>query len=160
MLTFTSALNACSGANSQGSQIGKTAPQFILDDLNNKPVSLSSYLGKAVLMNFWTTSCPPCVEEMPYFQELYQDWSTRDDVSILMINIGEDIRRVENFMQSHNYTLPVLLDSQGKVAEAYQVQYTPTTVLIDQSGRLSYKAIGAFKNKLSIVKTVEGVLTR
>jgi peroxiredoxin len=158
LLTGLPALLACSGGDSQGLQLGYPAPDFRLNDLNNKSVSLSGYLGKVVFLNFWATTCPPCVEEMPHFQALFQDWSARDDVVILTIDIGEDAGLVRNFMQSHQYSFPVLLDTQLKVAEEYRIQYTPTSLVVDKAGLLQYKVIGAFKDKAAIVKAIEGLL--
>lgn len=159
ILAAIAALPACSG-DGQGLNLGVTAPDFSLPSLDNQSVALSSQRGKVVFINFWTTTCPPCVAEMPHFQELYQEWSARDDVVILTINIGEDAGTIRNFMQSNRYSFPVLLDSQLKVAEKYRIQYTPTSLVIDKNGLLQKRVIGAFKDKAGIVKTVEGVLNR
>jgi peroxiredoxin len=158
-LAAMAALPACSG-DGQGSNLGVPAPDFALNDLDNQSVSLSSSLGKTVFINFWTTTCPPCVAEMPHFQALSKDWSSRKDVGILTINIGEDAATVRNFMESHQFSFPVLLDSQLKVAEKYRIQYTPTSLVIDKNGVLQQRVIGAFKDKSAIVKMVEGVLNR
>ncbi|MBP1707996.1 MAG: alkyl hydroperoxide reductase/Thiol specific antioxidant/Mal allergen [Chloroflexi bacterium] len=150
------ALPACSGDGGGGSYIGEPAPDFNLPGLDNQSVSLKGQRGKVVFINFWATSCPPCVDEMPHFQDLYRDWSARNDVVILTINIGEDAGTVRNFMQSNNYSFPVLLDTQLKVAEMYRIQYTPTSLVIDKNGLLQQRVIGAFRDKSAIVKTVEG----
>jgi peroxiredoxin len=160
LLAGLPALLACSADAGQNSQLGNPAPNFSLNDLNNNSISLSSYLGKTVFLNFWATTCPPCVDEMPHFQALYQEWSARDDVVILTVDIGEDAGTVRNFMQSKQYSFPVLLDSQLKVAEKYRIQYTPTSLVIDKEGLLQYRVIGAFKDKPAVVKAVEGVLKR
>jgi peroxiredoxin len=159
-LTSITILTGCSGDNSQNSQIYITAPDFKLQNLDGQTISLSSFRGKAVFINFWATTCPPCVKEMPYLQELYTDWSARNDVVILSIDMGESEGTILNFMQSHNLTLPVLLDSQLKVAEKYRIQYTPTSILVGKDGQVKYRVIGAFKDKAAIVKAVEGYLTK
>jgi peroxiredoxin len=157
-LTSIAVLMGCSGEDSQNSQIYDTAPDFKLKNLDGQTISLSSFQGKAVFINFWATTCPPCVEEMPYLQELYTDWSARNDVVILTIDMGESEGTIQNFMQSHNLTLTVLLDSQLKVAEKYKIRYTPTSILVGKDGQVKYRVIGAFKDKAAIVKAVEGYI--
>ena len=75
------------------------------------------------------------MSEMPYFQELFQDLAESDDLSLIMVNMGESEDLVKNFVQSRNYTFPVLLDASYKVAGNYGVRFTPTSVLIDREGR-------------------------
>lgn len=152
------ALAACSGGSGPGVQIGSPAPDFTLRDLNGQSISLSNFLGKAVLINFWSTTCPPCVEEMPYFEALHQDWENRNDIVLITVNMGEDSTRVKNFIQSKNYTFPVLLDGSFEAAQKYRVQYTPTTVLIGKDGTVKFSISGPFKDKAAIEKQVAGYL--
>jgi thiol-disulfide isomerase/thioredoxin len=119
-----------------------------------RTVSLSDLRGKVVLINFWATTCPPCVEEMPTFQSLYQDWSARNDVVFLAIDTGESAGTVNDFMLANKYTFTVLLDSQYKATEDFAIQYTPTTVLIDKDGNLKYRVVGPFKDKAAILKAI------
>jgi peroxiredoxin len=157
-LTVFPDIMACSGHDNQSLGIGYSAPAFKLNDLDNKSTALSSYSGKAVFITFWTTSCPPCLAELPYIQELNLDWSNRDDVVILTVNMGEDGGTVRNFMQTNNYSFPVLLDSQFAVSELYLIQYTPTSILIEKDGSVHSRIIGAFRDKTTMVKSIEGLL--
>jgi len=142
---------ACSGTENTDSS---AAPDFSLNDLSGQPVSLSSLKGRTVLINFWTTTCPPCVAEMPHFQELQQDWAARDDVALLAINMGESAATVGTFIQKNNYSFPVLLDSQLNVSSKYKIRYTPTSILIGKDGQVKQKVIGPFKNKEAILKAI------
>ena len=78
-----------SAGAAQGPQVGKQAPDFQLQSLDGQSVSLSSFQGKPVLINFWATWCPPCRGEMPYIQQVYEEWSDKGLV-ILAIDIGEN----------------------------------------------------------------------
>lgn len=148
-----SLLAACSGNNSQDS----SAPDFTLKNLDGESVSLYSF-KTPVLLNFWATTCPPCLAEMPHFQELYEDWSGRDDVVFLSINLGEGSNTVREYVKRNNYSFPVLLDSGSAVSEKYQIRYIPTTLLVGKDREIKYRVVGPFKNKDSILKAIGSYL--
>jgi peroxiredoxin len=117
---------------SQGGQTANAAPNFTLSTLDGRNVSLSDYRGKIILLNFWT-SLPPSRSELPMLQQIYDKWS-KDKYAILTINIKEGDKDVQLFVSSKGLTLPVLLDSQGEVADRYNVGSKPTSFLIDSQG--------------------------
>jgi peroxiredoxin len=131
---------------STGTSVGDLAPDFELPDLDGQSVSLSGLRGKPVLINFWSTGCPPCRDEMPYLQEIYDEWSGTE-LALLAINIGDSPAKVEEFMQGYSFTLPVLLDTSQGVALKYNIRYIPTTFLIDREGIIQTTRVGAFSNK-------------
>ena len=133
----------------QGTKAGDLAPGFVLQYLDGQSVSLGDLRGKPVLMNFWATRCPPCVSEMPYLQEIYNEWS-ETELMLLAINTGESSTKVNDFIQSHSLSLPVLLDTKQDVAQRYNIQYIPTTFFIDKDGIIQAVKIGAFPNKEAI----------
>jgi peroxiredoxin len=147
-------------SDDQGIVIDSPAPDFSLKDLTGRTVSLSGLKGKVVLINIWTTTCPPCVQELPHFQSLHNDWANRSDVILLTVNLGESQSTVENFMRSNRYTFPVLLDSQFTVAEKYRIRFTPTSLIIDSTGLLKANIIGAFKDKTAIEKQMSEFFPR
>ena len=79
-------------------------------------------------------------------------------VVVLMINVGENIETVTDFIQSNNYTFPVLLDSDYDVAGKYRIQYTPVTFFIDKEGRLRTTVVGAFQNQAAIERKFANLL--
>ena len=135
-------------------KIGKLAPNFQLTDITGKPVSLSDFRGKPVLLNFWATWCGGCRFEMPFIQEVYNRRSEHG-VVILSINIGESPSSVENFVREYNLSFPVLLDREGKVAEKYNVRSFPT-YFVDSDGIIRDIQIGAFSG----VAEIEDILNR
>jgi peroxiredoxin len=151
-------LEACSGTNNGGLQTNSPAPDFQLIDLSGQSISLESSRGKIIFLNFWETTCVQCVTEMPVLQSFYQDWASRNNIILLAIDIGEDTDNVKYFVQSHNYTFPVLLDSSSQVAEKYGIRYTPTSLFINQDGRLKISFIGAFTDEAAIEKQVTSLL--
>jgi len=133
----------------EGAQVGNLAPDFQLQNLNGQAVSLNNLRGKSVLINFWATWCPPCRGEMPYIQEIYEEWSDKELV-LLAINIGESSSKAREFMQNHNLSFTVLLDTKQAIAQKYNITGIPTTFFIDKDGIIQGKVIGAFQNKTQI----------
>ena len=148
MLTSGLLMTSCA-IGSEIATVGKAAPNFQLQNLDGQSISLSDLKGKPMLINFWATRCPPCVFEMPYMQEIHNEWSGKGLI-LLTINIGDSSSEVEEFLQNHNLSLPVLLDTKLDVAQKYNTRYIPTTFFIDKDGIIQAKVIGAFPNKAAI----------
>jgi peroxiredoxin len=147
MLAMVMLLAGCTtGSTPTGINEGEHAPDFQLKSLDGKTVSLSDYRGKTVLLNFWASWCGPCVGEMPYLQEIHQEWSAKGLV-LLTVNVGESSYQANGFMQNYGLTLQVLLDTSGSVAEQYSIMGIPTTFFIDKDGIIQKKVVGAFPSK-------------
>jgi peroxiredoxin len=86
---------------------------------------------------------------MPYLQQVYEEWSDRGLV-LLTINMGGTSSQVEEFLQSHDLSLPVLLDTKRDLAARYNIRYVPTTFFIDRDGTIQVVKVGAFPNKEAI----------
>lgn len=119
------------------------APDFTLTDKNGKKVTLSSFRGKVVLLNFWATWCPPCRQEMPSMEKLFQSFHDRTDFVMLAVDSQEPLTTVEPFLKKYGYTFPILLDTTGEVGSMYSVTGIPTTYLIDAQGRVIAGKVGA-----------------
>ncbi len=141
----------------EGAQVDNLAPNFQLQNLDGQTVSLSNFRGKPVLVNFWATWCPPCRSEMPYIQEIYEEWTNKGLV-VLTINIGESSSKVEEFMQSLNLSFTVLLDTKQDVAQRYNITGIPTTFFIDKDGIIQDKVISAFQNKTQIENRLSKII--
>jgi len=115
-----------------GPEIGRLAPDFTLQAVNGQSTNLNEFRGKTVLLNFWVSSCPACVDEMPYFQTVF-DEQVNEKVVILAINCGESIQTVKTIVDGMELTFPMLLDPDGKICTAYK-RGAPTTFLIDGNG--------------------------
>ena len=133
----------------EGSQVGDLSSDFQLKDLDGKTVSLRDLQGSPVMLNFWATWCPPCRNEMPYLQQIYEEWQDKGLV-ILTINLRESTYTVRQFMQDNNYSLPVLLDTNGNVSNKYDVAAIPTTFFIDEYGVIQARKVGSFSSKQQI----------
>ncbi len=147
----------CSPTPTQGIKVGNLAPDFQLQNLNGNSVSLSDFRGKPVLLNFWASWCPPCRDEMPYLQQVYDEWSAKGLV-LLAINIGESSSTVEEFMQSHNLSFPVLLDTKQDVDQKYNIYGIPTTFLIDKDGIIQDIKVGAFQSTAELESSLSKIM--
>jgi len=149
MLIILTSVLLVAGCSSQAPRVGELAPDFQLPNLEGQSISLSDFRGEPVLVNFWASWCGPCRYEMPFIQEVYEEWSASGLV-MLAINQGESLSTVDDFMQSGNYSFPVLLDTQGQVADQYNILGIPATFFIDEDGVIQAIKIGAFSSKAEI----------
>ena len=118
------------------------APDFTFPGLDGKMVSLSDYKGKVVLVNIWATWCPPCVDEMPSMEKLYQKFKG-ENFEILAVSIDEPgLKAVAPFMKKSNLTFPALIDSEGTIKAVYGITGVPESFIIDQQGILIKKIVG------------------
>ncbi|MBP6440576.1 MAG: TlpA family protein disulfide reductase, partial [Caldilineaceae bacterium] len=101
------------------------ARDFTLTTLAGEPVTLSDYRGKWVLLNFWATWCPPCVEEMPYLNQL----AAERDLVVLGVNFNEDRERVAQFVAEKGIDFPILLEPDDITLLFYGVRGLPRTFL-------------------------------
>ena len=157
LLMLTWALLGTGCSEPLGARVGEPAPNFKLENLDGQFISLSDLQGKPVLLNFWATWCPPCRAEMPYLQQIYEEWSGKGPV-VLAINIGESHSKARNFLQTHNLSLPVLLDTKENVARKYNITGIPATFFIDSDGTIQVKIIGAFPSKTAIEKNLNKIM--
>ena len=116
-------------------------PDFIVFDSDAAPHSLSDYIGKPIVLNFWGSWCGPCKSEMPGFQAAYEDLG--DQVQFLMIDVGETPDEAEAFLAQAGYTFPVLFDVNGHATYAYQISAVPATFFISAEGEIVDAHVGA-----------------
>jgi cytochrome c biogenesis protein CcmG, thiol:disulfide interchange protein DsbE len=116
------------------------APDFSLETLSGETVSLSDFRGQVVLINYWATWCNPCRAEMPLLQR-YADRYQKDLV-VLAVNDGEPVDQVKSFVKELNLALPILLDPSETVTQQYRIRGFPTTMFVDQDGKIRYQHIG------------------
>jgi len=121
---------------------GVPAPNFTLPRLDGKMVSLADYKGKVILLNIWATWCPPCVEEMPSMEKLYQELKG-EAFEILAVSIDVlGAKAVIPFMKKHKLSFPALTDTKGVIKSLYQTTGVPESIIIDEDGIIIEKVIG------------------
>jgi peroxiredoxin len=121
--------------------VGKKAPDFVLKDMNERPVSLSSLKGSVVLINFWATWCPPCRGEMPSLNKLYKEYGNKGLV-VVAVSTDRSASSVRDFLGKHPVDFSVLMDSDSKVSRQFKVFSLPTTFLLDKNGTVLQRYLG------------------
>jgi cytochrome c biogenesis protein CcmG/thiol:disulfide interchange protein DsbE len=119
---------------------GKKAEDFAMD-LNSKSAHLSDLRGKIVVLNFWASWCPPCVEETPSLISLQQRIASRNGV-VLGVSIDEDAAAYEKFVAEHHLNFPTYRDPSKKIASDYGTSMWPETYIINRKGVIVRKIIG------------------
>ena len=123
--------------------VGKGAPNFSLKDLNGKEVSLVDLRGKVILLNFWATWCPPCINEIPKLNELKKRYAEKN-FEILGVSTDGSLSTVRKFLKKHPIAYTVLHDRGIKASRKYNVFSLPTTFLIDKNGKIVEKFLGEY----------------
>ena len=121
---------------------GEAAPEFTFKDQSGKEVSLSRLRGKVVLVNFWATWCPPCVDEMPSLQQL-QGRMANKPFELLALSVDDSWEAVNRFMKDNGFVLPVYADFDKRISTLYGTSMWPETYIVDKKGKIAYKVVGA-----------------
>jgi cytochrome c biogenesis protein CcmG/thiol:disulfide interchange protein DsbE len=122
---------------------GFAAPDFALQTPNGETLTLSALRGQVVVVNLWASWCPPCREEMPALEHVYQDMPA-DGVEFLAVNTTyqDSLSDATSFADRFGLTFPVLLDLKGDVARRYELRALPSTFFIDKDGVIRKVVIG------------------
>lgn len=118
------------------------AVDFEVTLVTGETVKLSDYKGKKVLLNFWATWCGPCIQEMPAFQRLWEDYP--DDFVLLAVNCGETEDEVKAFVEENGYTFHIALDEDLAVSSIYPASSIPLNIIVDEEGYITYAKYGAY----------------
>lgn len=132
-------LTAC--GEKQGSALGMKPAEISVLDLLDKPLKLSDYQGRVLVLNFWSGGCGPCIAEMPGMESLYQQYK-QQGLTILGINQGEDPIAVAGTVKRLDVSYPIAIDQLAISSKRYRVKAVPATFILDRQGILRYKLLG------------------
>jgi len=133
------------------------APPFSLLSLEGQEVQLADFKGRAVVVNFWASWCPPCRAEMPAFQKIYGEYESKGLV-ILAVNSQESHTNAFDFAQSYTLTFPILLDEDGEISNRYRAASLPTTFFINKDGLIREVIYGGPISEANLRIQVEKLL--
>jgi len=113
------------------------APDFSASDITGNPLTLSNFKGKIVLLDFWATWCPPCRAEIPNLLDIFRKYSGRDFV-IISVSLDRDTAYAGKFVQEKGMNWRHIMDrdAASRIADLYQIQYIPSTLILDRMGRI------------------------
>ncbi len=125
-------------ATSQPTATPEMSRDFTLSTLDGETIALSDLRGEWVVLNFWATWCAPCVEEMPYLNQV----AAERDVQVLGVNFNEEASRVAQFVADHAIAFPILMAPDDITLLFYGVRGLPRTFVVAPDGTLAYKGAG------------------
>lgn len=115
------------------------APDFKVTGQDGNKVSLHDFVGKPIVINFWSSKCPPCRKEMPEFNEVYKKY--KDKVNFMMVDaigfLGETKDTGTTFVKDNKFSFPIFYDEDLSAQRTYGLTAFPTTYIVDKSGYLS-----------------------
>ena len=135
------------------------APDFTLRDRTGRPISLSGYRGKVVLINFWATWCPPCGVEIPWFQEFARLYEDRGFVVIGVSMDDDGWAPVSSYVNEHRLAYPIVMANDEVRQDYGDVTSLPTTFVIDREGRVASRRVG-LTDKADYAGDIEAVLAK
>ena len=121
----------------------RPAPPLVGETLDGRTLTLQQLRGKPVLVTFWATSCPGCIEEIPHLTALYQEFQPKGLEIIGVAMAYDSAEQVQNLVRQRQIPYPVILDRQGHLAREFDnVRLTPTSILISPEGRIVEYRLG------------------
>lgn len=141
---------------------GKTVPSFTLKDAQGRDASLDAYRGKVVVLNFWTKTCGPCMEEMPEVADLARILAPKGDVAVVTVSTdetGEDARDTLRSVLKEEAPFPVLMDPDAKIVGGkFGTSLYPETWIIDKNGVVRARFDGAREwSSATVVELVDQI---
>lgn len=121
------------------------APALPIYDRSGKVVDLSKEKGRLIIIHFWATFCPPCVEEVPALSKFWEKYRGRDDVVLYTISVDKDWKIIDDFLKKNPNTLPIYRDPNASTAQRFGTTQYPETYIANKNGRVIYRVQGAIE---------------
>ena len=142
------------------SLLSQEAPDFTLATMTEDNITLSELEGAPVVINFWATTCPHCIVELPYFEAIAQE--SEGAIKVIAINVGQSLSTVQTVFGDFEPTMIVALDGNTEVFQTYSQEdnprwYIPITFFVDSEGIVQYIKIGAFQSKTELRDTLDSI---
>jgi thiol-disulfide isomerase/thioredoxin len=143
------------------SLLSQEAPDFTLPTMTGANITLSELEGAPVVINFWATTCPHCIVELPYFEAVAQE--SEGAIKVIAINVGQSDSTVQTVFGDYEPTMIVALDKNVEVFVNYCQEdnprwYIPITFFVDSEGIVQYLQIGAFSSEAALWDKLSSVL--
>ncbi|HEY7575630.1 MAG TPA: TlpA disulfide reductase family protein [Thermoanaerobaculia bacterium] len=119
------------------------APGLNVSDRAGNTTDLSKLKGKLVIIHFWATWCPPCVEEVPALSRFWEQYRGRDDVALYAVSVDKDWKTIEQFTAKNPNNLPFYIDPEAAAAKRFGTVQYPETYIVNRSGRVLERVPGA-----------------
>jgi peroxiredoxin len=144
LVLFLQSAQLIAGTDKPGDKV--PAPAWELNDLEGKPAGLGNYEGKVVVLNFWGTFCTPCLKEVPAFVATQQEYANKGVIVLGAAMDKNDDAAVKAFAKKYFINYPVFI-APSSMLHDYGVVVAPATFIIDKSGFIVFKHVGALSRK-------------
>ena len=134
--------NVAKSAPTTGAQVGEKLKEGNFKAMSGENIKLPPADGKVYVLNLWATWCPPCREEMPEVQAFYDKYKNDSKVGLYLINVQESPKDIELFFQKNNYSMPVVIDTDGVSGGMLATRAIPTTVVLNRDGVVVFRKVG------------------
>jgi thiol-disulfide isomerase/thioredoxin len=124
-------------------QFLSAAPELPIFDRDGKKIDLTREKGRVLIVHFWATWCPPCVEETPALSRYWDTMKNRGDVSLYAISIDKDWKTVDGFLEKNPSTIPLFHDPGAVTAKRFGSSQYPETYIVNRNGRVLFRVQGA-----------------
>jgi len=146
-------------------RLGQEAPTFALTMVDGAEFDLAAYRGKVVLVNFWATWCPPCVEEMPHLRDEVLARFAGDDFAMICISREESNEKIAAFAKNRKVTeLPMGADVDRSIYSQYAEHTIPRNVVVGRNGEILFQSVGFeepdFVEMISVIADAVGAESR
>lgn len=141
---------------SKTTEISANYIDFSLVDKNGEQINLKDFQGKTIVLNFWASWCPPCIEEMPSIQKFYNDIN-KDDVKLVLVALDRDFNKSIKFMEKKGYNMPYYYPASN-IPSQFDIRGIPITYVITGSGEIAitYSGMADYTSK-EFIEAVETV---
>lgn len=157
---ITALLFAACNRDSTGHAGSGKAPDFSFNDVSGNKIKLSDFRGKVVMLEFWATWCPPCIESIPAMQTVYEKYKDRGFLLLgISVDRGTDAgSKVSSFLKENGVAYPVFLDD-GNISSAYGANSIPMSLIIDKNGHIAVRHTGFIPNMVeTLSREIEALL--
>ncbi|HMA61319.1 MAG TPA: TlpA disulfide reductase family protein [bacterium] len=156
VLVLALAIGAETAVDTMGTrtEIGQKAPQFSMDPLSSKSLSMADLKGELILINFFATWCNPCMQEMPRLEkEIWQEYQD-DGLQVFCVGREHSAKELKKLVKDKNLTVPIVPDPEREIYSHFASKYIPRNIIIDQQGKIIFQEIGYNDEKLAKIKKI------
>jgi thiol-disulfide isomerase/thioredoxin len=118
------------------------APELPIFDRAGQRIDLSKEKGRLLIVHFWATWCPPCVEEIPALSKFWDQYRDRSDVKLYAISVNKDWKTIDEFLSKNPNHLPIYQDPTASTAARFGTTQYPETYIVNRAGRVLYRIQG------------------
>jgi peroxiredoxin len=136
-------------------EVGQQVPEFTYITLNNDTININELKGKVVFMNFFATSCPICIKELPFVEsDIWTKYKDNENFKLIVFGREHVAKEMIAFKEKSGYTFNIVPDPERKIYSLFAERYIPRNFVLDRKGRIIYQATGFNDEEFTKLKQV------